>query len=202
MRLFVTMFGLQLMLAGAVIKTLVRLDAEHGLTADREAACILLTGCVAGAGYIACAQHREHPAIWGIYLTLAVYLTVCVVTDRQTCKVYDCLQLPAAAAGAALCLVRPVPASGGAALVCFALLQYLLFMRFYGRGDGMAFQICSLYIVGAGGGLAALLLHMAAALALLGVMQLLRGNINRKGNLKVPVPFLPYIACSLLYFLK
>lgn len=202
MRLFVTLFSVQMIFTAAVIKMLVRLDAEHGLRADREAVCILLTGCVTGAGYIACAQGREHPAIWVIYVTLAVYLTVCTVTDRQTCKVYDCLQLPAAAAGAALCLVRHVPASGGAALVCFALLQYFLFMRLYGRGDGMAFQICSLYIIGAGGGLETLLLHMAAAFSLLGAVQLVRGNINGKGNLKIPVPFLPYIACSLLWFLE
>lgn len=202
MRLFVTMFGLQLMSTTAVLKMISRLDAEHGLKADREAGCILLTGCVAGAGYIACAHGREYPVIWTIYLTLAVYLTVCVITDRQTCKVYDCLQLPAAVSGAALCLLRPVPVLGGAALICFALLQYFLFMRLYGKGDGMAFQICSLYIIGAGGDLEALLLHMAVAFALLGIVQLLRGNINRKGNLKMPVPFLPYIACSLLWFLQ
>lgn len=201
MRLFVTMFGLQLVFTAAVIKMLVRMDAEHGLRADREAGCILLTGCFAGAGYIACAHSRERPAIWMIYLILAVYLTVCVTTDRQTCKVYDCLQLPAAVFGAALCLLRPVPARGGAALVCFALLQYFLFMRLYGRGDGMTFQICSLYIIGEGGSLETLLSHMMAAFALLGAVQLVRGNINRKGNLKLPVPFLPYIACSLLWFL-
>ncbi|MDE6673681.1 MAG: hypothetical protein K2K19_02545 [Acetatifactor sp.] len=201
MRLFVTMFGLQLMLTTAVIKMLSRLDAEHGLRADREAGCILLAGCLAGAGYIACAHDREPPIIWIIYLVLAVYLTVCVITDRQTCKVYDCLQLPAAVFGAALCLLRPVPVSGGTALIGFALLQYFLFMRLYGRGDGMAFQICSLYVIGAGGGPQTLLLHMAASFALLGIVQLMRGNINRKGNLKIPVPFLPYIAFSLLCFL-
>ncbi|MDE7222385.1 MAG: hypothetical protein K2O34_01225 [Acetatifactor sp.] len=196
-----TMFGLQLLLTAAVINMLVRTDEEHGLRADWEAGCILLTGCFAGAGYIACAHGREHPMIWMIYLILAVYLTVCVLTDRQTCKVYDCLQLPAALFGTALCMMRPVPAQGGAALVCFALLQYFLFMRLYGRGDGMTFQISSLYIIGAGGSLETLLSHMAAAFALLGVVQLVRGNINRKGNLKLPVPFLPYIACSLLWFL-
>lgn len=201
MRLFVMLFGLQLALASAVMKAITRLDKEHGLRADREAGCILLSGCLAGAGFISCAHSREPLVIWMVYLILAVYLTVCVITDRQTRMVYDFLQFPAAAAGAVLCLLRPLPASGGVALICFALMQYFLFMRLYGRGDGMAFQVCSLYIIGAGDSLEALLLHMAAAFSVLGIVQLIRGNVNRKGNLKTPVPFLPYIACSLLWFL-
>lgn len=201
MRLFVMMFGMQLALAAALLMMITRLDREHGLRADREAGCILLTGCLAGAGFIACSHSREYPVIWMVYLILAVYLTVCVITDRQTCMVYDFLHFPAAAAGAVLCLLRQLPGAGGAALICFALLQYFLFMHLYGRGDGMTFQVCSLYIVGAGGSLKTLLLHMAMAFFILGMVQLIRGNINRKGNLKVPVPFLPYIACSLLWFL-
>ena len=201
MRLFVIVFGMQLALTAGLLRLITGLDREHGLRVDREAGCILLTGCLAGAGFISCAHSREHPVIWIVYLILAVYLTVCMITDRQTCMVYDFLQLPAAAAGAVLCLLRPLPVSGGAALVCFALLQYFLFMRFYGRGDGMAFQVCSMYIIGAGGSLKTLLLHMAMAFFALGMVQFIRGNINRKGNLKTPVPFLPYIACSLLWFL-
>ena len=201
MRIFVMLFVLQLELAAALLKLITRLDMKHGLRADREAGGILLAGCLIGAGFITCAHGREHPVIWMIYLILTVYLTVCVITDLQTCMVYDFLQLPAAAAGAVLCLLRPLPVSGGAALRCFALLQYFLFMRLYGRGDGMAFQVCSLFIIGAGGTLETLLLHMAAAFSLLGMVQLVKGNINRKGNLKTPVPFLPYIACSLLWFL-
>lgn len=201
MRLFVMMFGLQLALSVTALWLIVKLDPKHGLRADREAGCTLLAGCVVGAGFIACAHSRESPAIWLAYLILAVYLTVCVITDRQTCMVYDFLQLPAAAAGAVLCMLLPLPVSGGAALICFAMLQYFIFMRLYGRGDGMAFQVCSLFIIGAGGGLETLLLHMATAFSLLGIVQLLRGNINRKGNLNTSVPFLPYIACGLLWFL-
>lgn len=201
MRLFVMMFGMQLALSAGLLMLITDLDREHGLRADREAGCILLAGCFAGAGFISCTHSREHPVIWMAYLILAVYLTVCMITDSQTCMVYDFMQVPAAAAGAVLCLLRQPSVSGGAALVCFALLQYFLFMRLYGRGDGMAFQVCSLYIIGAGGSLKTLLLHMALAFFILGMVQLIRGNINRKGNLKAPVPFLPYIACSLLWFL-
>lgn len=199
--LFLKLFGAQLTLTLAVLKLVTALDREHGLRADRAAGGILLAGCCLGAAHITSLCGSQQPMLWPGYLVLAVYLTVCSITDFQTCKVYDILQVPAAVAGAILCLLQEPLPGGGSGLVLFALLQYLLFMRFYGEGDVMAFQICSLYLVGKGGDLQTLLLHMALAFTLLGAVQALRRNINQKGNLKVPVPFLPYIACSLLWFL-
>lgn len=198
---FLKIWGLQLTLVLAVLRLLVTLDPSHGLKADRAALGILLVGCGAGAGYIAHFQAREPPGVWLGYLALAVYLTACVITDIQTCRVYDILQVPAAAAGAWLCLWRPAAPESGAGLILFALLQYLLFMRLYGAGDVMTFQICALYLVGGGGNFVTMLLHMTLAFAMLGAVQIVRGNINEKGNLKTPVPFLPYIACSVLWFL-
>lgn len=198
---FLYIFGLQLALTLATLWLITKLDPGHGLQADWETVGILSAGCCVGAGYIACYHSQDPSIIWAGYLILAVYLTVCVITDRQTCKIYDFLQLPASVAGAILCLIRPLSSGGGWGLVLFALLQYFLFGRLYGQGDVMAFQICSLYLVGEGGDFQTLLLHMALSFAMLGVVQLFRKNIDRKGNLKVPVPFLPYIACSLPWFL-
>lgn len=198
---FLRLFGLQILCSLALLKLLTRLDQGHGLRADGTAGGILLLGALLGAEYTARLCGPQRPALWLAYLTLAVYLTVCAVTDIQTCKVYDILQIPAAAAGAILCLSQPPASMGGWGLVIFALLQYLLFRRFYGEGDVMAFLICGLYLVSGGGDLRTLLLHMALSFALLGVVQMFRRNINREGNLKVPVPFLPYIAGSMLWFL-
>lgn len=198
---FLGIFELQLILTLAVLWLITKSDQEHGLRADREAVEILSVGCCMGAGYIASHHRQEQPIILAGYLILAVYLTVCVVTDRKTCKIYDFLQLPASMAGAILCMARPLPAGAGLGLILFALLQYFLFGRLYGQGDVMAFQVCSLYIIGEGGDFQTLLLHMALSFAILGVIQLFRKNIDRRGNLKTPVPFLPYIACSLPWFL-
>lgn len=198
---FLGIFELQLILTLAVLWLITKSDQEHGLRADREAVEILSVGCCMGAGYIASHHRQEQPIILAGYLILAVYLTVCVFTDRKTCKIYDFLQLPASMAGAILCMARPLPAGAGLGLILFALLQYFLFGRLYGQGDVMAFQVCSLYIIGEGGDFQTLLLHMALAFAILGVIQLFRKNIDRRGNLKTPVPFLPYIACSLPWFL-
>lgn len=198
---FLKIFGMQTALSLAALRLITKLDPQHGLRADGEAAGLLaVCGCI-GACCIECGHGQEHMAEWAAYLVLAVYLTVCVVTDRQTCKTYDFLQWPASVAGALLCLTRPLPVGAGVGLVLFALLQYFLFGRMYGQGDVMAFQICSLYLIGEGGGFRLLLLHMALAFAMLGAVQLFRHNIDRRGNLKVPVPFLPYIACSLIWFL-
>lgn len=198
---FLRIFELQLILTLAVLWLITKSDQEHGLRADREAVEILSVGCCMGAGYIASHHRQEQPVILAGYLILAVYLTVCVITDRKTCKIYDFLQLPASMAGAILCMARPLPAGAGLGLILFALLQYFLFGRLYGQGDVMAFQVCSLYIIGEGGDFQTLLLHMALSFTILGVIQLLRKNIDRRGNLKTPVPFLPYIACSLPWFL-
>lgn len=198
---YLKLFCVQLTLVLAVLKLITILDREHGLRADRAAGGILLAGCCLGAGFTVWLCDSQQPMLWLGYLVLAVYLTVCAITDYQTCKVYDILQVPAAVAGAVLCMLQAPLPGGGRGLILFAMLQYLLFMRFYGEGDVMAFQICSLYLVGRGGDLRTLLLHMALAFILLGVVQAFRRNINQKGNLIVPVPFLPYIACSLLWFL-
>ena len=40
------------------------------------------------------------------------------------------------------------------------------------------------------------LLHMGLTFSILGVVQLFRGNISRRGNLKEPVALVPYVAVS------
>ena len=194
-------FSLQLTLVIGVLKVISLLDHTYKCVGDKTTAGILAAGCCAGAGFIFRNCPQGPPILWFVYSVLAVYLTVCVFTDLRACIVYDFLQLPGAMAGALFCLSRPLPAGSGAGLVLFALLQYLLFGRLYGIGDAMVFQVCSLYLAGRGGDLRTFLLHMALAFVLLGIVQSLRHNINKRGNLKTPVPFVPYIACSLLWFL-
>lgn len=81
-------------------------------------------------------------------------------------------------------------------LVFFCFLQEKFFCRFYGRADCHAFVICALVQSGMGLGLREYLIHMLFAFGGLAVIQLRRNNINRRGNLKQPVAFLPYITVS------
>ncbi len=81
-------------------------------------------------------------------------------------------------------------------LLFFCVLQEFLFCRWYGRADCHAFVICALVSWRNGMGMKDCLVQMLIAFGILAVMQFGRQNINRKGNLKEPVAFLPYITVS------
>lgn len=83
-----------------------------------------------------------------------------------------------------------------AGLGLFVLLQLKLFSKMYGRADCYAFCVCALAEAAAGLGIVEFLIHMLAAFCLLAVIQGIHRNIDRRGNLKQPVPFLPYITLA------
>lgn len=82
-------------------------------------------------------------------------------------------------------------------LFCFGAMQFLLFAKMYGKADCHAFLCGGILLASYGGTLREYLLHMLISIGLLGFMQLLRGNVNSKGNLKNPVAFIPYITAGL-----
>lgn len=82
------------------------------------------------------------------------------------------------------------------ALAFFLALQFLLFRRTYGLADCYAFCICAVAEASQGFSVAGFLRHMLYAYILLLTVQFFRSNINKRGNLKRPVPFLPYITVS------
>lgn len=81
-------------------------------------------------------------------------------------------------------------------LLAFCIIQIVLFGQLYGRADCYAFCVCAGAEVGLGMGIVGFLEHMILAFLLLTVVQAFRKNISRKGNLKKPVPFLPYITTA------
>ena len=82
-------------------------------------------------------------------------------------------------------------------LLLFVLLQQIWFCRFYGRADCHAFSVCALFMSGFGWNMYWWILHMAVTFLLLALVQLAKKNVNKKGNLKKPVPLIPYITISL-----
>ena len=89
-------------------------------------------------------------------------------------------------------------------LITFCVIQFVLFSRLYGRADCYAFCVCAGTEAGRGMGMRDFLEHMLFSFLLLTVVQAFRKNISLKGNLKEPVPFLPYITAAfyLLLFCK
>lgn len=131
---------------------------------------------------------------------LAAYLLVAAIQDDQTYEVYDILHILALPAGIAFIVASP---SGEKmiSLAIYAIIQVGIFMRMYGSGDGLAFLVCAIYESRFGEGLSTYLLHMATVFVVLAVVQGVRRNISKKGNLKKPVALVPYIAATVWFFL-
>ncbi len=81
-------------------------------------------------------------------------------------------------------------------LAIYIFLQEMLFAKMYGRADCHAFVVCAVVECAFGMKLREYLWQMLFAFGGLAVVQAFRHNINRKGNLKEPVAFLPYVTFS------
>ena len=154
--------------------------------------------CFAGGSYVAIV----------LMCIIAACLLAAAVMDVETHMVYDYVWwIGWGAAVALLCLARSEQkvATGDVVwikrlieLLNFIWLQELLFARMYGRADCHAFVVCAITGSAFGMGMKEYLLLMLFAFVLLAVVQLIRGNVGRDGNLKAPVAFLPYINISCL----
>jgi hypothetical protein len=133
----------------------------------------------------------------GEAVILSAYLICATVIDIQTKEVYDFLPYFGVIPGLLYLICIPPDIAIWIALLVYCVLQLFLFSRMYGMADAKAFCVCAVTISVGGGGFPAYLYHMSAAFLLLGVIQAIRHNISRKGNLKTPVAFLPYITSTI-----
>jgi Flp pilus assembly protein protease CpaA len=132
--------------------------------------------------------------LWSI---IAFSLLFACATDLKTCEVYNVTWWISGAAAAGLWLIYGMPTwQICAELTFFCLLQCFFFSRMYGRADCYAFCVCAASCAPLGFGCFEYLVHMAFAFGALAALQLLRRNIDKRGNLKQPVAFLPYISAS------
>lgn len=133
-------------------------------------------------------------------------LLLASVTDLLICQVYHFIWWPGLAAALLSAgykwgeTVRPGEADQTGSLflplLLFCFLQLTLFRRAYGRADCYAFCVCAVTQAAAGYGMTAYLTHMFLAYALLIPVQTVRRNIDARGRLKKPAPFLPYIMAA------
>lgn len=187
-------------LTDVCLRMIVQEDTKHGLKIDKAVyKTILFYSAAVGSWICLFLSHWNWygQLVCGI---LAAYLLVAAIQDHQSCEVYDFLHILAVPAGGVFVLMSPTKEKI-ISLVIFFVIQFGLFMRMYGAGDGLVFLVCAIYESRFGHGLATYLLHMAAVFALLGIVQGLKHNINKRGNLKKPVPLVPYIAGTVWFFL-
>lgn len=129
-------------------------------------------------------------------------LILACVTDLVLCQVYNFIWWIALAAAAVLfwrsLYIPKIEAKEEIliALLLFLLLQFTVFGRTYGKADSYAFCVCAVTEATRGIKLAGFLSHMLLAYALLFLVQTIHGNLNKRGNLKKSVPFLPYITIT------
>lgn len=138
---------------------------------------------------------------------IAGSLLLAAVTDKLLCQVHNFIWWPALAAASGLLLCRwcqcRLLGAGGQALkrlllelAVFVLVQFGLFGRTYGRADCYAFCICGAALAARGMGFTGMLLHMILSYGMLLPVQLFYKNVDRRGRLRRPVPFLPYIVAA------
>lgn len=82
-------------------------------------------------------------------------------------------------------------------LIIYLAAQLKLFAPMYGRADGYCFGCCGLIMYTLNAGLDNYVRHYIYTFVLLTVVQLLRRNINNRGNLINEVPLIPYITLAL-----
>lgn len=133
--------------------------------------------------------------LWSV---IAVCLLFACITDCRTCQVYNFTWWIAGTAAGVLLMSGSIPLNVErmAELVGFVFLQCAVFSKMYGKADCYAFSVCALAETAAGMGATGYLAHMLGAFCLLAVVQGIRRNVDRRGNLKRPVPFLPYITLA------
>lgn len=133
--------------------------------------------------------------LWGV---IAVCLLFACITDCKSREVYNVTWWIAGAAAAMLLLAEMdrLDMAFLLELGFFILLQLSLFPKMYGRADCYAFSVCAVAEAAAGLSLAGYFLHMLVSFILLAFVQALRHNIGKGGNLRQPVPFLPYITLA------
>lgn len=164
----------------------------------------ILAGAAAQAACVMAVAWNRPGCEGLLWAVMGGSLLLACVTDILLCQVYNFTWwIFLAAALALLWCRRSMLAESGSAcadllggLILFSGLQLLLGGRIYGTADSYAFCACALAGAAQGLSLAGFLTHMLLAYLFLFAVQAARRNINRKGNLRRPVPFLPYITAA------
>lgn len=133
--------------------------------------------------------------LWAV--VAACLMSACIM-DWQTCQVYNFLWWISGAAAGILLLTRKgrIGPEEAIELAAFVFLQCTFFSKVYGKADCYAFSVCAAAEASAGIGATGFLAHMLGAFCLLALVQGIRRNIDGRGNLKRPIPFLPYITLA------
>lgn len=162
------------------------------------------TGCLVYLLVCAAAVSGCNDVVEGmLYCILFSYLAAASYSDLQSKKVYRFFAYPAIAAGGAYMIYSAPGMEQIISYGLYVLLQLLVFCRFLGRADILAFLISGLFLFHRGiqSVLLCGMIHMLLATAMLAVMKC-REMDRARGRLKAPAAFMPYIAVSLVFVIS
>ena len=198
------MFGeiVLMMVSGFNIWSMMQLDPEQNMQMTPKTKFLFLIGGLFMTPCWLDTVNGTSRSIHLAWLVICIYFLSSTMTDIMSCYVYDWFQIWGTAAGVYLVMQNQSDIRVGSSLVIFTILQGAIFMRLYGRADGLAFLIAALALGSLGHGIKSYLLHMIISYLSLAFIQICKGNIGKKGNLKKPVPFLPYITISFWIVIK
>ena len=161
-----------------------------------------LSSFISGELVFWCGSRYPQSIFWKwellVYIVLGI-LAGCLLmachTDCQNCMIYQYVWWTGGVAGAILILMtcflpKLLP------VLIFGILQEKIFCRMYGKADCHAIAVCAMAECAMGLSMKGYLIHMLLAIILLAVIQGIKRNVGRNGNLKKGVPFLPYITIS------
>ena len=198
------MTGVILGMVGAGALIIRKWDA--GLPLDRQRQFYILAASVLEGNIIMLLTEGEPGYVRFLLSVIGGSLLLASVTDILLCQVHNFIWWPALAAALILlgsrccrhCLYEAGAFSWDRllSLVVYVLVQLVVFGRMYGRADSYAFCVCAVAEAAGGMDIMGMLVHMFLAYSILVPVQAWHRNIDKKGNLIRPVPFLPYIAIA------
>lgn len=133
-----------------------------------------------------------------VEVVFAICILAATVSDIRTGQVYRFLWWIAEGCALIRIICIGIGYTLWLELAVYFLIQETLFARLYGRADVKAFETFAMMLCSGGFGIRYALYHMYFSFLLLALVQAFRRNINRKGNLKRPVAFIPYITIGFL----
>lgn len=150
--------------------------------------------------FVSVALSRENLLIqWMVILLLSEGLLI-TEEDLREKQVMNLLFLPLIAPLAVLMALKCPPGAVPGVLLP-AVIQLVVFQFLYGRADAILTSVFMIALGTFGAGLESTLFFMLWALILSGIVQLIKGNFNKKGNFKEPIPYTPYLYAAFIFSL-
>lgn len=136
---------------------------------------------------------------WMVILLLSGGLLI-TEEDLREKQVMNLLFLPLITPLAVLMALKCPPGAVPGILLP-AVIQLAVFQFLYGRADAILTSVFMIALGIFGAGLVIILFFMLWALILSGIVQFIKGNFNKKGNFKEPIPYTPYLYAAFIFSL-